>query len=189
MGQRGGGVGCGPIGLFAIQWMKLMGCTEVVAVDAPSASWSRPARPGRRTPFLVTEPPPAASSATSSSRRRPSFLDQPRGRAGGARRPCRAHRHPGRRRGAGEQDLPAFSPPGDLAARRLELFPARPFPGRQWRVALDALASGALKWEFMITHELELRGPARHVRDVPRQERLLLQGDVQAIGWSVAKAS
>ena len=33
MGQRGGVVGCGPIGLFAIQWMKFMGCTEVVACD------------------------------------------------------------------------------------------------------------------------------------------------------------
>ena len=32
-GQRGGVIGCGPIGLFAIQWMKLMGCTEVVAID------------------------------------------------------------------------------------------------------------------------------------------------------------
>ena len=31
-----------------------------------------------------------------------------------------------------------------------------PYPGKQWTVTLDKLASGALKWEFMITHDLEL---------------------------------
>jgi L-iditol 2-dehydrogenase len=31
-----------------------------------------------------------------------------------------------------------------------------PFPGKQWTVSLEALASGTLKWEFMITHELPL---------------------------------
>ena len=29
----GGVVGCGPIGLFAIQWMRLMGASQVIAVD------------------------------------------------------------------------------------------------------------------------------------------------------------
>ena len=33
IGQTGGVVGCGPIGLFAIQWMRLMGASEVIAVD------------------------------------------------------------------------------------------------------------------------------------------------------------
>ena len=31
-----------------------------------------------------------------------------------------------------------------------------PFPGKQWTVALESLASGKLRWEFMITHELAL---------------------------------
>ncbi len=31
-----------------------------------------------------------------------------------------------------------------------------PFPGKQWRVTLDALVTGKLKWEFMISHELPL---------------------------------
>jgi L-iditol 2-dehydrogenase len=31
-----------------------------------------------------------------------------------------------------------------------------PFPGDEWRTAADQLASGGLKWEFMITHELPL---------------------------------
>ena len=31
-----------------------------------------------------------------------------------------------------------------------------PYPGRQWTVTLDALATGRLDWQFMITHELPL---------------------------------
>ena len=31
-----------------------------------------------------------------------------------------------------------------------------PFPGEEWRTAADKLASGELRWEFMITHELPL---------------------------------
>ncbi|HBT03035.1 MAG TPA: galactitol-1-phosphate 5-dehydrogenase, partial [Citreicella sp.] len=33
IGQTGGVVGCGPIGLFAIQWLRLMGARDVLAVD------------------------------------------------------------------------------------------------------------------------------------------------------------
>ena len=31
-----------------------------------------------------------------------------------------------------------------------------PFPGKEWTVALEALASGRLQWEFMISHPLAL---------------------------------
>ena len=31
-----------------------------------------------------------------------------------------------------------------------------PYPGPQWTVTLDALATGKLRWDFMITHELTL---------------------------------
>ena len=31
-----------------------------------------------------------------------------------------------------------------------------PFPGKEWTVSLAALADGTLKWEFMITHDLQL---------------------------------
>ena len=51
MGQRGAVVGCGPIGLFAIQWMRLMGCTEVVAVDLDFGEARRGAR-SRRDPHV-----------------------------------------------------------------------------------------------------------------------------------------
>ena len=44
---------------------------------------------------------------------------------------------------------------GAVAARVVE-FVRRPFPGDQWTVTLDKLASGDLKWEFMISHDLDL---------------------------------
>lgn len=31
-----------------------------------------------------------------------------------------------------------------------------PYPGDQWTVTLEKLASGDLKWEFMISHDLDL---------------------------------
>ena len=31
-----------------------------------------------------------------------------------------------------------------------------PFPGKEWTVSLAALADDTLKWDFMITHDLQL---------------------------------
>lgn len=57
MGQRGGVVGCGPIGLFAIQWMKLMGCTEVVAYDVAEEKLAQAREAGATHTFLTSAPP------------------------------------------------------------------------------------------------------------------------------------
>jgi len=59
MGQRGGVIGCGPIGLFAIQWMKLMGCTEVVAVDVSQQKLDQAKEAGATQTLLVTDEIPA----------------------------------------------------------------------------------------------------------------------------------
>ena len=32
-----------------------------------------------------------------------------------------------------------------------------PFPGEQWEVALEHFISGRLKWEFMVSHRIELK--------------------------------
>lgn len=156
MGQRGGVVGCGPIGLFAIQWMKLMGCTEVVAVDVSERKLEQAREAGATHTFLVTEPPPAGLVCD--------LIVEAAG-------------HPSSINLAAKLAAPGGHvvfigiPVGDVALenktfqhflrQEISLHGAwnsfgAPFPGRQWRVALDALASGALKWEFMITHELEL---------------------------------
>ena len=61
IGARGGVVGCGPIGLFAIQWMRLMGAREVVAVDVsePKLALARAAGATPRPARLETRRPRA----------------------------------------------------------------------------------------------------------------------------------
>ena len=54
-GQRGGVIGCGPIGLFAIQWMKLMGCSEVVAVDVSREKLAQAKQAGASQTFLIAD--------------------------------------------------------------------------------------------------------------------------------------
>ena len=84
-------IGCGPIGLFAIQWMKLMGCTEIVADrHLASRSSTRRAKPARPTTFLAHRDAAAGlvCDLIVEAAGRP-CLDQSRGASGRARRPRR----------------------------------------------------------------------------------------------------
>jgi L-iditol 2-dehydrogenase len=49
VGQTGAVVGCGPIGLYAIQWMRLMGATDVIAVDVSQDKLDLAAEAGATT--------------------------------------------------------------------------------------------------------------------------------------------
>jgi L-iditol 2-dehydrogenase len=156
MGQRGGVIGCGPIGLFAIQWMKLMGCTEVVAVDVSERKLEQAREAGATHTFLVTEAPPAGLTCDLivEAAGHPSSINLAAKLAG-----------PGGHVvfiGIPVSDVPLENKTFQHFLRQeISLHGAwnsfgAPFPGKQWTVALESLASGALKWEFMITHELEL---------------------------------
>ena len=153
VGQTGGVVGCGPIGLFAIQWMRLMGVTTVVAVDVSEAKLDQAREAGATHAFLSHAP----------------TIDAP---------PCdlviEAAGHPATAnlaiRLAGPGGHVAFIgiPTTEIALAQTSFqhllrqeislhgswnsFGA-PFPGRQWTAALEGLGSGALRWEFMITHQ------------------------------------
>ena len=156
MGQRGAVVGCGPIGLFAIQWMRLMGCTEVVAVDLAGEKLEQAREAGATHTFLATETPPAdllcdliiEAAGVPSSINLATRLAAPGGHVVFIGIPT------------GEVPLEnkTFQ---HLLRQEISLHGAwnsfsAPFPGREWTVSLAALASGKLKWEFMITHELGL---------------------------------
>jgi L-iditol 2-dehydrogenase len=156
MGDRGGVIGCGPIGLFAIQWMKLMGCTEVVAVDVSDEKLAQAREAGATHTFLSTAEPPAGLTCD--------LIVEAAG-------------HPSSINLAAKLAAPGGDvvfigiPVGDVTLenktfqhflrQEVSLHGAwnsfgAPFPGKQWTVSLEALASGTLKWEFMITHELGL---------------------------------
>jgi L-iditol 2-dehydrogenase len=156
MGQRGGVIGCGPIGLFAIQWMKLMGCTEVVAVDVSERKLEQAREAGATHTFLVDAQPPAGllcdlvveAAGHPSSINLAIRLAAPGGHVvfigipvGEVALENRTFQHVLR------QEISLHGAWNSFGA---------PYPGRQWTVALESLASGALKWEFMITHELPL---------------------------------
>ena len=156
MGQRGGVIGCGPIGLFAIQWMKLMGCTEVVAVDVSAKKLEQAREAGATHTFLVTDEPPAGLTCD--------LIVEAAGHPSSINAAVKLA-------GPGGHVVFIGIPVGDVALdnktfqhflrQEVSLHGAwnsfgAPFPGKQWTVALGALANGTLKWEFMITHQLEL---------------------------------
>ncbi|OBZ94967.1 alcohol dehydrogenase [Pararhizobium polonicum] len=156
MGQRGGVIGCGPIGLFAIQWMKLMGATEVVAVDVSEEKLAMAREAGATHTLLSGADVPAALLCDTI---------------------VEAAGHPSSINMAARMAAPGGHvvfigiPVGDVSFEnktfqhflRQEIslhgswnsFGA-PYPGPQWTVTLDKLGSGELKWEFMITHDLDL---------------------------------
>ena len=156
MGDRGGVIGCGPIGLFAIQWMRMMGCTEIVAVDVSERKLEQAREAGATYTYLAGDTVPAEHACD--------LIIEAAG-------------HPSSINAAVRMAAPGGHvvfigiPVGDVSldnktfqhVLRQEVslhgswnsFGA-PFPGKQWRVTLDALVTGKLKWEFMISHELPL---------------------------------
>ena len=156
IGHRGGVIGCGPIGLFAIQWLKLMGCSEVVAVDVSEQKLAQAREAGADHTFLVTEPPKShllcdvivEAAGYQSSINLAAQMAAPGGHVTFIGIPA--------------ADIvlenATFS---HFLRQEVSLHGAwnsfgAPFPGKQWSVALEKLTSGALRWEFMITHELGL---------------------------------
>jgi L-iditol 2-dehydrogenase len=155
-GQRGAVIGCGPIGLFAIQWMKLMGCSEVVAIDVSEEKLAQAKEAGASHTFLVTDTIPAdlkcdlivEAAGHNSSINVAARLAAPAGHVvfigipvGDITLENKTFQHFLR------QEVSLHGAWNSFGA---------PFPGKQWTVTLDSLASGRLKWEFMITHELGL---------------------------------
>jgi L-iditol 2-dehydrogenase len=156
LGARGGVIGCGPIGLFAIQWMRLMGLKEIVAIDISDEKLAMAVAAGATRTFLVHEKPPEdvkcdiiiEAAGHSSSIGAAIRLAAPGGHVTFIGIPVSDV----------TLDNATFN---HLLRQEVSLHGAwnsfgAPFPGPQWRVALDALVSGDLSWKFMITHEKPL---------------------------------
>ncbi|MBX9457629.1 MAG: galactitol-1-phosphate 5-dehydrogenase [Rhizobium sp.] len=155
-GQRGAVIGCGPIGLFAIQWMKLMGCTEVVAIDVSEEKLAQAREAGADHAFLVTDTVPSDIKCD--------IIVEAAGQPSSINLAARLA-------APGGHVVFIGIPVGDITLenktfqhflrQEVSLHGAwnsfgAPYPGKQWTVTLDSLASGKLKWAFMITHELGL---------------------------------
>ena len=156
VGTRGGVIGCGPIGLFAIQWMKMMGASDIVAIDISEQKLDMAREAGATQTFL--------SNATLPTRFGCDLIVEAAG-------------HPSSINAAARLAAPGGHvvfigiPIGDVSLenktfahflrQEVTLHGAwnsfgAPFPGKQWTETLKRLGTGDLKWEFMITHELGL---------------------------------
>ena len=156
VGQKGGVIGCGPIGLFAIQWMRLMGASEVVAIDVSEAKLAMAREAGATATYLSSDPalPTTLCDVVVEAAGHPSSITSAVRLAG-----------PGGHVvfigiPVGEVPLPnaAFQ---HFLRQEVSLHGSwnsfgAPFPGPQWTVSLDKLGSGELKWHFMVTHDLDL---------------------------------
>ncbi|WP_216364073.1 galactitol-1-phosphate 5-dehydrogenase [Subtercola boreus] len=158
VGSRVAVIGAGPIGLFAVQWARLMGATDILAVDVneQKAEMAREAgathtatnddeakaHAGKGYDVIIESAgvPETIALAVALSARHgdAAFIGIPH-------RPV-------------ELDKAAFS---HFLRNEVSLHGSwnsfsAPFPGREWTESAEKLANGELKWEFMITHELGL---------------------------------
>lgn len=158
--------GGGPIGLFAVQWARIMGATDIVAVDISEEKADLARQAGATAAVSSADELDAIVGSgfdvVVETTGVPAVADQSVGIAA---------RH-------GEVTLIGIpNAPVEISSAnwarlmRLEItirgswnsFSA-PFPGAEWRTTLEHMANGNLAWEFMITHEEPLEKVEETIR-------------------------
>ena len=151
-------VGAGPIGLFAIQWAKMAGASQIVAIDLSPEKTAMALEAGAtdavQTPEkahelagrgfdIVLESAGVAATVDLAA-----SLVGPQGHAtyiGIPHAPV----------ALSKETFDSFLRQEASLHGSWNSFSA-PFPGAEWRTAAKKLADGSLMWKFMITHELPL---------------------------------
>ncbi|WP_053386843.1 galactitol-1-phosphate 5-dehydrogenase [Leucobacter japonicus] len=167
-GSRVAVTGAGPIGLFAIQWARLLGATEVLAVDLSPEK----AAMAREAGATMT-----ANNDAEALEQAGLGFDVVIESAGAAQTVALATQLTARHGEAVFIGIPHT--PVELAKSTFSHFLRReaslhgswnsfsaPFPGREWVESARAFADGSLKWEFMITHELGLEALPETMRQL-----------------------
>lgn len=147
--------GGGPIGLFSIQWARIMGATEIVAVDVSEEKTNLALEAGASSAVTSVDALEdivgIGFDVVIETSGVPKVTDQAVGIA------------------ARHGDVVLIGIPNasvEISAEnwarlmRLEInihgswnsFSA-PYPGKEWKTTLEHMASGNLKWKFMVTHE------------------------------------
>lgn len=155
-GQSAAVVGCGPIGLFAIQWLRLMGAKDIIAIDIADEKLAM-AREAGATLTLLSGGPDAhlpRCQLVIEAAGHPSSINQ-------AVQLAKAGGHVVFI-GIPTTDVPITTATfSHFLRQEISLHGAwnsfsAPFPGDEWTASIDKLASGELQWKFMITHDLPL---------------------------------
>ena len=157
-GHRVAVVGAGPIGLFAVQWARLAGAAEVVTIDLneqkAAMAMEAGATAAAKNPDEARELAGDGFDVIVESAGVPAAEEQAVQLAG---------RH-GEVTFIGIPHAPVVLQEKTFShflRQEISLHGSwnsfsAPFPGDEWRTAADKLASGELKWEFMVTHQLGL---------------------------------
>lgn len=157
-GHRVAVMGAGPIGLFAIQWARAAGASEVLSIDLSAQKAAMATEAGAThtatTPEQAAELAGAGYDVVIESAGAPAAIDQA---------VSLTARH-GHAAFIGIPHDPVVLPKATFSGflrREVTLHGAwnsfsAPFPGDEWRVAARAMETGELAWKFMITHELGL---------------------------------
>ena len=156
VGKTGGVMGCGPIGLFAIQWMRIMGASEVVAVDVSEEKLALAREAGATVTVL--------SKDLADNKVKADVVIE----AVGIDATINAAVMLGAP-GAHVAFIGIPVPDVTLDNKTFQYFLRQeislhgswnsfgaPFPGPQWTTTLEKFGSGELQWEFMISHDLDL---------------------------------
>lgn len=151
-------IGAGPIGLFAVQWARLHGATEVVAVDLSEEKAAMARQAGASDAVQGAEDARALggrgfdivleSAGVPATADMAANLTGPHGHAvfiGIPHAPVPL----------GKETFNQFLRQEASLHGSWNSFSA-PFPGDEWRTSAKMMATGQLEWEFMITHELPL---------------------------------
>lgn len=155
-GQNAAIVGCGPIGLFAIQWLRLMGAKDIIAIDIAEEKLSM-AREAGATHSLL-------SGGSDAELPRCQLVIEAAGHPSSFNQAVQLAKAGGHVVFIG---IPTVDVPISTATfshflrQEISLHGAwnsfsAPFPGDEWTASIDKLASGELQWKFMITHDLPL---------------------------------
>lgn len=161
-------IGAGPIGLFAVQWAKLKGAGDVLVVDI-SEQKAEMAKVAGATLTATTE-----LAAIELAGRGFDVVIESAGAPSAIALAVRLAARRGEVSYIGiphapvELDKTTFS---HLLRYEISLHGcwnsfSAPFPGLEWTESAAKLASGELKWEFMITHELGLDALPKMMKDL-----------------------
>ncbi|TDC55802.1 galactitol-1-phosphate 5-dehydrogenase, partial [Actinomadura sp. KC345] len=158
IGHRVAVVGAGPIGLFAIQWARLAGASEVLAVELDDRKLAMAKEAG------ATQTAAGAEQARDLAGDGYDVVVESAGSPVAADMAASLCARRGEAVFIGIPHAPVELAKGtfnDFLRREITLHGAwnsfsAPFPGGEWRATADAMASGTLNWKFMITHELGL---------------------------------
>lgn len=156
VGKTGGVVGCGPIGLFAIQWLRMMGASEVIAIDVSEEKLTLAREAGASICVLAKDFAGNAVRADvvieavgiDATINSAVLLAGPGGHVTFVGIPVpevkldnRTFQHFLR------QEVSMHGSWNSFGA---------PFPGPQWTTTIEKFGTGELRWEFLISHDLDL---------------------------------